>query len=155
VRPKDLEALLPGLESADAFARLEAERRLRVLLSRDAGYRWDAAPADRAASLDRLRKRLAEEAKRSRARRGGFPGLAAVDLKALQGMSPQEMEGHLQELLGKAQVVAAAGHGRPRCQGCGKRPATVEIVEVRSRRARGVKRLCDPCAAAPGESKET
>lgn len=149
VKKRDVEGLYPDLESEDAFARLDGERRLRAMLQRDFGYRWDGPPGDRAAAVERLKEWLAAAAKKEKERRTPFPGLAAVDLASLKGMSPQEVEKHLQALLGKAQIVAAAR--RPRCEDCGKRAATVEIVEVRSRKARGVRRLCDTCAAEAGQ----
>ncbi len=151
MRKKDIEGLIPGLEAEDAFARLEAEKRLRACLQRDFGFRWDGAPGDRAAAVVRLRSWLAETVKGDKGRRGKFPGLAAVDLTSLKGLSPQEVEMHLQELLGKAHIIASVQ--RPRCEECGKRSATVEIVEVRARKARGVTRLCDPCAAAGGKAR--
>ena len=154
VKRKAIEEVLPLLEAEDAFTRLEAEKRLRDLARRDFGYRWDGSDADRAAALARVRAWLQSTLREEKARRAAAaaaPGLATLDIEKLKGMSPQQMEKHLQALLGKAQVLAGFSAGRPRCEGCGQRPATVEIVEVRSRRAGQVLRLCDPCAAQRGD----
>jgi len=155
VRKRDFEQLVTGLEAEDAFSRLEAEKRLRDLLLKDFGYRWDGSAESRKEAVARLRAHDEEERKRERARRAASPapgpGLTAVDLSQLKGMTPQQVEKHLQQLLGKAGLLGGFQVSRPRCQGCQQRPSTVEIVEVNGRTARAVTRLCDPCAAQRGE----
>ncbi len=153
MRKRDFEQLVAGLEAEDAFSRLDAEKRLRDLLMRDFGYRWDGTAETRKEALARLRAHDEAERKRERTRRAeaAAPGLAAVDLSKLKGMTPQQVEHHLQKLLGKAGLLGGFQVARPRCQGCQQRPATVEIVEVDARTARSVTRLCDPCAAQRGE----
>jgi len=149
VKRRSVEELFPALESGDAFLRLAAEKRLRALLLHDFGFRWDGPPGDRTAALERIKGWLAEAARKEKERLKAFPGLAAVDLQSLKGLSPAEVEQHLQELLGKAKAVLSSAAGRPLCEECGKRLATVEIVEVRQSRARGVRRICDPCGEKP------
>jgi hypothetical protein len=147
-RTKAVEVLIPQLESEDAFSRLEAEKRLRDVAQRDFGYRWDAQERDRAAALARVRDWIEGTKKAEKARRSaGAPGAPMLDLEKLKGMSAQEVEKHLQELLGKAPFLAGLTLGRPACEACTKRPATAEIVEIRGGRAKEVARLCDPCAA--------
>jgi hypothetical protein len=146
VKRKDLEDLVPALEAEDAFVRLEAERRLRDILQLDFGYRWDGAPEARAAAITRLKAWEESGRKQEKARRQAGAGLAAVNLDDLKGMTPEQVEQHLQKLLSKASMVAGLGLGRRKCEGCAKRHATVEIVEVMGGKARRVRRLCDECA---------
>jgi hypothetical protein len=134
-RTRAVRSLLPVLEGEDAFARLEAERRLGELARRDFGYRWDAPDPARALALGRVRAWIREETERA----GRARGKGAADLRA---MTPEQVQAHLQALL--------AGAARPVCAGCGKAPATVEIVRVAGRSGRVQARLCEPCAAARG-----
>jgi hypothetical protein len=151
-RSRSVEEILPLLESEDAFVRLEGEKSLRGLVQRDFGFRWDGAPGDRASAVERVRRWIASREKAARERRRGpVEGTATLDIEKLKGMTPQQVEQHLQALLGKSGLVAGLAFGRPRCGECGSRPSTVEIVRVDSGRARGVTRLCDPCAAKRGE----
>ncbi len=155
VKRRELEELVPLLEAEDAFTRLDAEKRLRDLARRDFGFRWGDPPEARASAITRLkewmeRARRAERTLRKAAAAAAAGGLAQVNLAELKGLSPQDLEKHLQVLLSKAQFVP--GSGRPRCEACAERPATVEIVEVSGgRKARAVTLLCDACAAERGE----
>ncbi len=149
---KAVELVLPDLESGDAFARLDAEKRLVACTRRDFGFRWDGPADERARAVERVRTWLAErrkaEGRSSRsARRAAAAGAAALDLAQLKGMDPKEVEKHIQSLLAQSPGLAGLAMGRPPCQACAKRPATVEIVEVAEGRARAVRRLCEPCAA--------
>jgi hypothetical protein len=146
-RTRAVEELIPELESEDAFARLEAEKRLRDLAQRDFGYRWDSTERDRTAALARIRDWIAATDKAGKAGKAG-PGAAApmLDLEQLKGMTPQQVEKHLQELLGKAPFLAGLALGRPSCEACAQKPATAEIVEIKGGKAKGVARLCDACA---------
>jgi hypothetical protein len=147
-RTKAVEVLLPQLESEDAFSRLEAEKRLRDVAQRDFGFRWDASARERAAAIERVWEWIASTNKSERARRSGpNPAAPMLDLEQLKGMTPQQVEKHLQDLLGKAPFLAGLALGRPTCEACSKRAATAEIVEIKGGKAKGVTRLCDPCAA--------
>jgi hypothetical protein len=134
-RTRAVRSLLPVLEGEDAFARLEAERRLGELARRDFGYRWDAPDPSRALALGRVRAWIREETERA----GRVRGPAGGDVRK---MTPGQLQEHLQALL--------AGAVRPACSGCAKAPATVEIVRVAGRSGRVQARLCEPCAAARG-----
>jgi hypothetical protein len=155
-RTKAVEELIPLLEAEDAFSRLEAEKRLRDLAQRDFGFRWDGRAEDRTAAVARVREwldRAKQSAKARRAAASLLPGAPMLDIGQLKGMSPKDVEKHLQDLLSKSPMLAGLVVGRPPCQACTKRPATVEVVEVRGGRARGVTRLCDPCAAERGQAQ--
>jgi hypothetical protein len=150
---KAVEKVLPDLESADAFTRLEAEKSLLSFTRRDFGFRWDGPDEDRAKALARVRSWLADrkktEGSRSRAaRRAAATGAAAMELAQLKGLDPAAVQKHIQEFLAHSPVMTAAG--RPACQACSRRPATVEIVDIAESRARKVRRLCEPCAAKGG-----
>lgn len=149
---KAVERVLPDLESADAFTRLEAEKSLVSFTRRDFGFRWDGPDEDRAKALGRVRTWLADrkkaEGSRSRAaRRAAATGAAALELGHVKGMDQAEAQKQIQELLAHSPVFSAIAAGRPACQACSRRPATVEIVDIAERRARKVRRLCEPCAA--------
>jgi len=149
---KAVEKVLPDLESADAFTRLEAEKSLVSFTRRDFGFRWDGPDEDRAKALARVRAWLAErrksEAKGSpAARRAAAAAAATLDLAQLKGLTPQQVEKQIQKLLSQSPMLAGIAMGRPACQSCARRPATVEIVEVEEGSARKVRRLCEPCAA--------
>lgn len=149
---KAVELVLPDLESGDAFARLDAEKRLLECTRRDFGFRWDGPAEERARAVERVRAWVAErrrsEGRASRsARRAAAAGAAALDLAQLKGMDPKKVEKTIQELLAKSPGLAALAAGRPGCQACMKRPATVEIVEIAQGRAVRVRRLCEPCSA--------
>lgn len=153
MKRKPIEDLFPLLESEDAFARLEAEKALRDLALRDFGFRWDAAAQERVAALERIRGWLDDARRREKARRdAASAGFESLDLGALQGMSPAEVEKHLQGLLGKAKFLAGISLLRPKCESCGRKYATVEIVEVKGRDAASILRLCDACASQRGEA---
>ena len=155
MKRKDFEELLPLLRSEDAFARLDAEKRLRDLIQRDFGFRWDDPPDARAAALARMQEWMERARKAERTLRkaaaAAAGGLAQVNLAELKGMSPEELQKHLQALLSKAGFAEGDSPGRPGCEGCARRPATVEIVVVAGGKAREVTLLCDPCAAERGE----
>jgi hypothetical protein len=152
VKRKDLDELLPRLQSGDAFERLEAEGRLRDLAERDFGVRWDDPPEARTAALARLRAWLEARQRAGMPRRRGAGAVGPIpgDLAQLQGMTPKEVEEHLQKVLSDAQAVAGVTLGRPRCEDCRRRPSTVSVVEVRGRRARALVRLCEACAVKRG-----
>jgi len=151
---KALDALVAALESADAFERLDAEKRLRGAVRRDFGFRWDDPGEARARAIARLRAWVEEQAKESREARRAAAQAGALSLASLQGLTPEEAGKKLEALLAKAPSLSALALGRPPCAECGTRPATVEVVEVRGRKPASVLRLCDPCAARRGEIRE-
>ncbi|MCK6480498.1 MAG: hypothetical protein L6R43_10215, partial [Planctomycetes bacterium] len=102
MRRRDLERLVGDLEAEDAFARLDAEKRLREEMQTDFGFRWDAPAESRRTAVARLRAHVEEQRKREKARLAGKKGLASLDLQQLKGMTPAQVEKHLQNLLGKA-----------------------------------------------------
>ena len=71
---KALDALVAGLESADAFERLDAEKRLRGVARRDFGYRWDDPAESRGQALARLKAWAEAEAKERREARKAAAG---------------------------------------------------------------------------------
>ena len=151
---KALDALVAGLESADAFERLDAEKRLRGVARRDFGFRWDDPEASRVRALERLKAWAEEQARERRESKKAAAQAGALSLASLAGLSPEEAGKKLEALLAKAPSLSALALGRPPCGECGSRPATVEVVEVRGRKSSGVLRLCDPCAARRGEIRE-
>ncbi len=151
VTKRALRKILAKLESPDAFERLDAEQSLRHLTQRDFGFRWDDPEEDRSSALDRIRD-WAEARNKPAVDPAGDP--ATLDLEQLKKMSPQQMEEHLQALLAKAKFVGGFQLGRPRCEDCRKRPATVHVVECSGRTATATSQLCDPCAVSRGEVRE-
>lgn len=150
---RDIEGLFPHLESEDAFERLDAEQRLRDLTQRDFGFRWDAGADERASALSRVRAwLLARKKSRERAAAVLPAGFSAVDLQKLKGLPQEEVEKHLQALLAKAQLAGVLGLGRPRCEACRRRSATVEVVDLPGGGSPPVvTSLCDPCAVKRGD----
>ena len=154
---KAVELILPDLESGDAFARLDAEKRLLVCTRRDFGFRWDGPAEERARAVARLRSWLAERRKAagpaSRSARRAAAEAATLEFAKAKGLDPAQVQKHIEELLSKSPTLAGIAMGRPACQACARRPATVEIVEVADNRARKVRRICEPCAAKGGEPR--
>jgi hypothetical protein len=151
---KAVEALLPDLESGDAFARLDAGNRLQECTRRDFGFRWDGTDGERARAVARVRawleERRRDEGKGARSRRRAAAEAAALEFAKAKGLDPAQVQKHIEELLAKAPALAGIALGRPACQACTARPATVEIVEIAAGRAKTVRRLCEPCASKGG-----
>jgi hypothetical protein len=149
--PDPVEDLLPALESADAFERLSAFRRMEELVHRDFGFKWDGSKEERERAVERIRNWCTEE-RRRRQRRKNVQGedVTTLDLAALKALPPGKIQAHIKALLAKAQIAAAFGLARPRCESCRRRPSTVEVV-VPTPGTVEVTRLCDPCASRRGE----
>ncbi len=153
VDPDRVESLLPRLQSEDAFERLEASRELMEAAHGTFGFLWDGPEQGREEALARIRSAVASTRKRTQARRAvDVPGaVQAEQIAQLTGIPAEVLQKHLQTLFAKAQAATGLSLTRPRCQDCGKRPATVEVVGLTGGRASEVVVLCDPCAARRGE----
>ena len=145
VKRQEIEGIVRGLQSGDAFERLEAEGRLRALARRDFGFRWDGPEEERAEALARLRDWVRERERERREARRTAAGAAALELAKLQGLSPEEAQAKLQALLSKPHGLAALGLGIVPCKDCGEHPATSELVDLERGRAPTVVALCETC----------
>jgi len=149
----DLEPLIAGLASEDAFQRLDAIEKLEVLTRRTFGFRFNDSPQLRATAIQRWKdwiQEMTQDRERDEKLKvavqlsGGAIDLGALK-KAIQEIPTDKIQGYLNALIMKMKTQQA------RCEACHVRPATVRVTEVESGAHRTV-HLCDNCARERGDA---
>ena len=151
-----IQRLIDDLESEDAFDRYQAIEDLAVLTQRRFEFRWRGAETDRAHSVERWRKWLDRERKRRQTSdvqttikilaEGSLGQLNQEVLqKVLKSLPPEQAKALMAQVLAK---VSGVEHRQ--CDGCGTRPASVQVTSRQDDDTYQRRRLCEVCAGREG-----
>ena len=149
----DLAPLIEGLDSEDAFARLDAIEKLEGITRRTFGFRFNDSLPARAGAIQRWKDwvgELTQDQDREEKLKvavqlsGGAIDLGALK-KAIHEIPADKIQGYLNALILKMKSQKA------RCEACHVRQATVRVTEVEGDGHRTV-HLCESCARERGDA---